>query len=137
MRNELQHHGSIKHGCGAGERPSPSLGIAAPAAAATAAETPPQQVATMGATGARTGNSPPAKRVPKRRSDDHSPVRADVSGAASLATLEKLNDVVLKLQSDKAIESKWRSDVEIAITNHACLIVGIERRCTSAPKCRR
>ena len=35
---------------------------------------------------------------------------------------EELNDVVLKLQSDKAIESKWRSDVEIAIKNHADLL---------------
>ena len=37
-------------------------------------------------------------------------------------TLEELNDVVLELQSDKAIESKWRSDVEIALTNHADLL---------------
>ena len=103
-----------------GNVPAP-LGIAAPAAAATAAETPPQQDATMGATGARTGNSPPAKRVPKHRSDDHSPVRADVSGATSTMTLEELNDV-LELQFDKAIESKWRSDVEIAITSHADLL---------------
>ena len=55
---------------------------------------------------------------------------------------EELSDVVLKLQSDKAIEAKWRSDVEIAITNHAdllptCWIVEIVRRCTSAPRCRR
>ena len=105
-----------------GNIPAP-LGIATLAAAATAAETPPQQDATMGATtGARTGNSPPAKQVPKRRSDDNSPVRADASGAPSTMTLEELNDVVLKLQSDKAIESKWRSNVEIAITNHADLL---------------
>ena len=51
-------------------------------------------------------------------------------------TLEELNDVVLKLQSDKAIESKWRSDVEISITNHADVLDRRDREALhSAPRC--
>ena len=37
-------------------------------------------------------------------------------------SMPELNDIVFKLQSDNAIGAKWRSDVEIAITNHAHLL---------------
>ena len=98
---------------------------AAPAAAPTAAETAQQrQDATMATMGARTETLVPAKRLPKRRSDDHSLVRAD--DTPSIMTLEEFHGVVLKLRSDEAIESKWcskwRWDVEVAVTNHDDLL---------------